>query len=150
MIITASFAITTIFSQKIKSYPPDSCGAKIEFDNIRHDFGVVLYNGDAFHKYVFTNTGSVPLIIKECLKGCGCTSVDWTKEAILPGKKGFVKATFNTQIVGHFNKGVDVYTNTLTPRVNLRLIGTVEKLPGITPENAIKANVEKTTQKQSW
>lgn len=103
--------------------------AQIVFDNIKHDFGIIPYMSDGSHIYVVTNTGTEPLIIINCVKGCGCTAVDWTKDPIKPGGTGLVKATFNTRILGHFSKGVDVYSNDpINSKVNLRLMGTVVKV----------------------
>jgi hypothetical protein len=106
-------------------------GAIINFDNIVHDFGLISYNSAGEHIYVITNTGTEPLIIYNCIKGCGCTQVDWTKEPIMPGQKGMVKASYNTKIIGQFSRGVDVYSNDFSkPKINLRLKGTVEVVPG--------------------
>ena len=43
---------------------------------------------------------------------CGCTTPDWSKEPIAPGKKGFVKASYNPAgRPGNFNKSVTVTSN---------------------------------------
>jgi hypothetical protein len=62
-------------------------GAEITIDQVVHDFGVIPYNGDGKHIFIITNTGTEPLIIYNCIKGCGCTQVDWTKTPIKPGEK---------------------------------------------------------------
>jgi hypothetical protein len=122
-------------------------GPQIKFDNIIHDFGIIPYMGNGSHIYIITNTGTEPLIIVNCVKGCGCTAVDWTKDPILPGNKGMVKATYNTKIKGSFSRGVDVYSNDPNNiRINLRLKGTVENDPTIQynqTSNAVKTPVEK-------
>jgi hypothetical protein len=106
-------------------------GPVLSFDNIVHDFGIIPYNGPGSHIYVITNTGTEPLIIYNCIKGCGCTDVEWTKEPIFPGKKGMVKATYNTKKIGEFSRGVDVYSNDpAMQKVNLRLKGSVIVMPG--------------------
>ena len=103
----------------------------ITFDNTIQDFGIIPYNGSGKHIFVVTNTGTEPLIIYNCIKGCGCTQVDWTKTPIMPGQKGFVLATYNTKKIGEFNRGVDVYSNdTNRPKINIRLKGSVEVVPG--------------------
>lgn len=123
-------------------------GSQITFDNIVHDFGVIPYMGNGSHVFVFTNTGTEPLIIVNCVKGCGCTSVDWTKDPILPGKKGMIKATYNTKKTGSFSRGVDVYSNDLNNlRINLRLKGIVEDDP--TTQNN-KATTAAKTPVEKW
>jgi hypothetical protein len=99
--------------------------AEITFENTKHDYGTIPYNGNGSYDYVFTNNGRTPLIITNCKKGCGCTAVSWTKGPVLPGQKGKVTATYNTRNIGYFNKGVDVFSNSTTPKINLRLLGTV-------------------------
>ena len=121
-------------------------GAKINFDNTVHDFGIIPYNGPGTHVYVITNTGNEPLIIYNCVKGCGCTEVAWTKEPIMPGQKGMVRAAYNTKKIGDFSRGVDVYSNDQTnPKVNIRLKGSVEVVPG--GEAPPIVNESKTTAK---
>lgn len=49
------------------------------------------------HTFIFTNTGSAPLIINEYSVACKCTKVVFSDEPILPGKKGTVKVIFDTE-----------------------------------------------------
>jgi hypothetical protein len=106
-------------------------GAQITFDNSIYSFGVIPYNSSGKHIFAITNTGTEPLIIYNCIKGCGCTQVEWTKMPIKPGEKGFVVATYNTKIIGHFSRGVDVYSNDPNnPKVNIKLKGEVLVVPG--------------------
>jgi hypothetical protein len=50
-------------------------------------------------KFGFTNTGNRPLLITGINASCGCTVVDTTtiREAILPGKKGIIRAIFHSE-----------------------------------------------------
>ncbi len=120
---------SSLLAQSSSNSPKAVFGAHITFTSSIHDFGVIQYKSDASYVYVFTNTGSEPLTITNCIKGCGCTSVDWTKDPIKPGGKGLIKATYDSKKIGYFNKGVDVYSNdAINPKVNLRLKGTVVKV----------------------
>jgi hypothetical protein len=124
---------------------------KIKFDNIIYDFGIIPYDSDGSHLYVYTNIGTTPLIITNCVKGCGCTDVVWTKIPVRPGQKGMVKATYNTKIMGNFSKGVDVYSNDpLFPKINLRLKGSVENMPENTDTPSIKnTSISKSNENKS-
>jgi hypothetical protein len=62
-------------------------------------------------RFEFTNTSSKPIIIENVAPSCGCTTADYTKEPILPGKKGFVEASYNAAAVGPFMKTVNVTTS---------------------------------------
>ncbi|MGE9313934.1 DUF1573 domain-containing protein [Niabella sp. CJ426] len=50
-------------------------------------------------KFSFTNTGNNPLLITGVNASCGCTVVDTTtiREAVLPGKKGVIRAIFHSE-----------------------------------------------------
>lgn len=102
--------------------------AVIGFNSQSHDFGTIKeVNGVVSYNFEFINTGSAPVLIKNVESSCGCTSPEWTKQPVLPGKKGFVKATFDPKDrPGFFDKTITVYSNTRTPVVELKIKGTVE------------------------
>jgi hypothetical protein len=62
-------------------------------------------------RFEFTNTTSKPIIIENVAPSCGCTTADYTKEPIAPGKKGFVEASYNAAAAGPFMKTVNVTTS---------------------------------------
>lgn len=62
-------------------------------------------------EFTFKNTGDKEVIITNVRTSCGCTASDYTREAIAPGKTGFVKATYNAATKGAFTKTVTVTTN---------------------------------------
>lgn len=78
--------------------------------------------------FEFTNTGSAPLLISSAKGQCGCTSVEYSREAIAPNKKGIVKATYNAASAGAFNKGVTVYANVPEQQIQLNIKGEVSNL----------------------
>jgi hypothetical protein len=84
---------------------------QVQIDNWVHDFGSLDLGVPATHAFQITNTGEVPLIINEVVTQCGCTATEWTREPILPGNKGFVKATYNSATTGRFNKAVTIKAN---------------------------------------
>jgi hypothetical protein len=73
-----------------------------------HDFGKIEQSTPAPVTFTVTNNGTNPLIIIGASSSCGCTVADYTKEPILPGKTGTVKATFNAAKPGLFTKTVTV------------------------------------------
>jgi hypothetical protein len=92
-----------------------------------HDFGEIIEGKMASHEFQVTNTGNQPLIISNVQPSCGCTSPHWTKEAIMPGKSGSVKATYNSAgRPGAFNKSLTIVSNIGTPKV-LHIKGSVIK-----------------------
>ena len=105
--------------------------ATISFEKLQHDFGKFEESdGPVTCEFIFTNTGNVPLIINRVVASCGCTSPDWTKQPIVPGGKGFVKATYNPRNrPGKFNKSISVFSNAEQPNVVLRILGDVNPRP---------------------
>lgn len=102
--------------------------AVISFTKKAHDFGNIReVNGAVSYDFEFTNTGNAPVLIKNVESSCGCTSPQWTKQPILPGKKGFVKAIFDPKDrPGYFDKTITVFSNAKTSVVELKIKGTVE------------------------
>ncbi|GAB3510574.1 DUF1573 domain-containing protein [Spirosoma knui] len=76
-----------------------------------HDFGRIEQGKPVTAKFTFTNTGDLPLVINTARGSCGCTGVDFSKDPIMPGQSGSVKATFNAAAPGAFSKTVTVESN---------------------------------------
>jgi hypothetical protein len=100
-----------------------------------HDFGTVEEGPSAEYVFTFTNTGKEPLTIQRVSASCGCTTPDWTKEPVLPGKTGIVKASYGTAgRPGHFDKTLTVFSNAGTKTLSIK--GDVEKAPDTSaPQN---------------
>ncbi len=99
----------------------------ISFEEEIFDFGEVKEDGGTVtHTFTFTNKGEQPLIVHNVRASCGCTSPDWTRQPIQPGKRGFVKVTFDPRNrPGNFNKSAIVSTNGTEPTKVLRITGKV-------------------------
>ncbi len=98
---------------------------KADFDKTLHEFGPILWKKPVTVNYVITNKGDQPLVISNVTVSCGCTVVDWTKEPILSGKSGTIKATFDAKMLGHFRKSVGVYCNASPKPIYLIMQGEV-------------------------
>jgi len=107
--VAATFALQ---AQNTTAQKPVSTNvAEISFDKETHDFGIIPQGTPATYTFIVTNKGKAPLIIANAAASCGCTTPEWTKEAIKPGGKGFIKATYNAATVGPFMKTITVSTN---------------------------------------
>ncbi len=91
------------------------------------NFGDVIESeGAVVHAFEFTNTTSRPIAIVNVQPSCGCTTPDWSKEPILPGKIGFVKASFDPAgRPGYFDKSLTITTDLAGAPVQLRIKGQV-------------------------
>jgi len=101
--------------------------AAISFESETFDFGKVKESaGPVTHKFVFTNTGSQPLVITKVTPSCSCTAPDWTKDPVMPGAKGFISATYDVKgRIGIFEKTVSVSSNAERSLVVLKISGDV-------------------------
>lgn len=77
------------------------------------DFGSVVESGGAVeHEFVFVNNAGRPLRILSVQPSCGCTTPDWSRDAVQPGKGGFIKARFDPRgRPGYFNKSLTITTD---------------------------------------
>ncbi len=78
-----------------------------------YDFGEIKEaDGKVAHTFVIENTGDAPLVLTRVIASCGCTTPEWTKEPIAPGKSGDVKITYNpVGRPGVFAKAISIYSN---------------------------------------
>ena len=83
----------------------------ITFNETTLDYGTVKANSDGNRVFIVKNTGKKPLIISNVRPSCGCTTPEWSKNPILPGKTGQIKVYYNTAITGEFRKSIDVMSN---------------------------------------
>lgn len=97
------------------------------FKEKTHDFGEVLeQQGHADYDFIFTNNSGRPVRIISVQASCGCTTPGWTKEAVAPGKTGFIKASFDPKgRPGYFNKSLMVMTDLSGNPITLQIKGTV-------------------------
>jgi len=101
---------------------------RISFKQLMHDYGKIFQGADGTFSFKFINTGNEPLILSRPRSSCGCTVPSWPKEPILPGDSAQIDVTYNTHILGLFNKSVAVYSNAAKTIV-LRIKGRVVPRP---------------------
>ena len=116
----------------------------MQFEKDLHDFGNVPEGTMATHEFRFKNTGNQPIIISNVQASCGCTTPDWTKTPVMPGKTGIIKAMYSSAgRPGVFNKTVTVTSNAAEPSKVLSIKGTVltkdEIKPTLTPAQLAKS-----------
>lgn len=102
--------VTVLFSVSMKSQ-------QISLEKNRIDYGIIQLGSDGSKEVNFTNIGTVPLIIKNVIGQCGCTSTmennspGWTTTPILPNEKGVIKFKYDTKRLGKFNKIITIQSN---------------------------------------
>lgn len=84
----------------------------ISFNETTHDYGVVSPKSDGNTFFLVKNTGDKPLVISRVQPSCGCTTPDFSKEPILPGKTGKINVHYAVDThPGTFLKSIEVYSN---------------------------------------
>lgn len=89
-------------------------GAKIVFDKESYNFGeIARTGGDVQTEFVYKNSGTKPLVIKKVTKSCTCTTVEFSKRPIMPGKSGVITVVYAPDKLpaGTFHKAIKVFTN---------------------------------------
>ncbi|MFT4677951.1 MAG: hypothetical protein ACI84C_001039 [Flavobacteriales bacterium] len=87
--------------------------AEFLFEDGVHKFPKTEEGDQLSHTFNFENTGDAPLIISSYKVECTCTIAAYSKEPILPGAKGSVVVTFDTnEKIGWQYRQIDLYANT--------------------------------------
>ena len=103
-------------------------GPAITFEEVKYDFGSVVAGGTVDHVFKFKNTGTAPLIISNIGVSCGCTTPEWTKVPVAPGKTGTISAHFNsTGKMGMQNKVLTIESNATAGNTTVSLVGEVKE-----------------------
>ena len=72
------------------------------------------------------NTGEKPLVIQDVITSCGCLTVDYPQEPVMPGKEAVIGVTYKADNPGYFNKAATVYCNAENSPIKLRVSGNAE------------------------
>lgn len=93
------------------------------------DFGTVKEGEKVDLTFRFRNTGDKPLLVQSAVAGCGCTVPEYTREPVMPGKEGFIKAVFNSSGQPPMvHKSVSVEMNTKGTQVHtVSFMGEIKK-----------------------
>lgn len=101
---------------------------EVKIDNAKQSFETVDQGEVVKLKYIITNVGAVPLILKDYEVECSCTSADYAVEPILPGKSVTVMVTFDTKSAyERQDRTVEILSNVKGGRIKLRFKGNVKK-----------------------
>ncbi|HQE12089.1 MAG TPA: DUF1573 domain-containing protein [Flavipsychrobacter sp.] len=116
---------------------------KFKFKTDTHDFGNIPEGPSVTYVFEFKNVGKAPLIINNASASCGCTSPEWPKEPIKPGKKGQIKVTFLTAGRGGQPFFKDVYISSNVPTENnapiqLHIKGFVTAASNVPADNKVR------------
>jgi hypothetical protein len=106
---------------------PDKPSSAVTFKEMVYNFNKVEYGSDVSHSFIFTNNSNAPVTIKEVTPSCGCTTTDYTKGPVMPGKQGSISIKYDSSRVGYFAKTVTVKIG--EDSFILTFLGTVNPAP---------------------
>ncbi|MEO9873063.1 DUF1573 domain-containing protein [Ekhidna sp.] len=109
--------------------------SNLNFEVVDHDFGEIREEkGAAEFTFSFVNNGDIPIRIMNVKASCGCTTPGWTREEVMPGDSGYVKAKYNPRNrPGRFRKSLRLTTTDAASNQTLYIMGFVKPKPK-TPE----------------
>ena len=98
------FAYTLLFFTSLVSL----CAQSLSFKEDVIDVGLTQWYHPITATYVFTNVSEQPLTIQYVDPGCGCMEPEWTRGTIQPGASGRVIITYNAEMLGRFDRMIEV------------------------------------------
>lgn len=127
MIMNSRNIIVTILLMlvSIAMSAQEKFGNAVSFDRTVHDFGTVQLNSGALAcTFTFKNIDSKPMAIYNIVTSCGCTTIDYPREPIMPGKSATIKVEYtNDEGPYPFDKSVTVQMSNYSKPIILRIRG---------------------------
>lgn len=75
------------------------------------DFGRIPQGRPVTHVFEVVNNGKDTVSITNVQASCGCTTPQWNKEPIAPGKSTLITVGYNAAAEGPFTKGIYIQAN---------------------------------------
>lgn len=118
----------------------------LQFRELKHDFGQIQQNRPVTYNFVVVNKTNQPLKIDNVQASCGCTTPEWSRDAIQPGAATTIKVGYNAAAEGAFSKSIAVQYNS-TQSATLLISGNVYKTPATSaPVNSSLSLFKQTNQ----
>jgi hypothetical protein len=130
ILLSVGFSVAAAAQQNTTATPET-----IQLSETSYNFGKIAQGKPVTHNFIITNTGKDSLKLDNVQASCGCTTPEWSREAIAPGKSTTVKVGYNAASEGAFEKAITIYYNSGQVK-QLTIKGTVWK----TPDQSAPAN----------
>lgn len=96
---------------------------KVHIDQISVSLGNFDWQEEQKKTFTLKNIGDKPLVIEEVNTSCGCTTVNYSKEPVQPGKELVLEVSYKAEHAEHFNKTITVYCNSESSPIRLTISG---------------------------
>ncbi len=97
----------------------------IKFKDAKHDFGKIKQGVPVDYDFAFQNISDKPVVIENAWASCGCTTPTKPEKPTAKGKSNTIKAGFNAQSPGPFDKTVYVKVQGIDLPFELKITGEV-------------------------
>ncbi len=124
--LTASILIISLVRSKNPHSAEEFHETTIEFNHAELDLGNLKQGKPQPGTFTFTNTGDTPFVMTNVATSCGCTTPEWPRHPIEPGKTGEIKVTYDAQHTGRFIKTIRVEGNVAGGAIALSIKGQVQ------------------------
>lgn len=94
---------------------------RISFEKNTVNAGTTLWKKPVTAVFKFTNKDKDPLFVREVDAGCGCLTPEWRTDTVMKGEDGEIRVTYDAQLLGHFDRYIDVYTNASEKPTRVRM-----------------------------
>ncbi|WP_422089779.1 DUF1573 domain-containing protein [Tenacibaculum ovolyticum] len=98
---------------------------EFKFETASIDYGKIEKGSEKKRVFEFTNIGDAPLVITQVVSTCGCAVPKKPEKPIMPGQKGLIEVSYDTNRVGGFSKMFTVISNAKAKRKALKIKGFV-------------------------
>lgn len=128
-ILVIFFTLSIVNGQSVSTMPQAAPPVEtIILKETSFDFGKIIQGRPVYHVFEIINKGKEPLEISNVQTTCGCTTPEWSGEAVASGASTIIKVGYNAATEGPFTKAITVvYNNNQTK--NIIISGTVYKAP---------------------
>lgn len=119
--------ILVVLAGKAQTLAP-SGGDVLELKQSSFDFGKIQQGRPVTHVFEIVNTGKDSLMLENVRASCGCTTPEWTHDAIAPGATSPIKVGYNAMAEGTFSKTVTIFYDQNKTKI-IHISGTVYRSP---------------------
>ena len=132
LLLLVCLAVSAFITQAQTTTPANTTTAKtaevIQLKETAYDFGKIQQGRPVTHNFELVNVGKEPLMLENVQASCGCTTPEWSKDAIQAGATTIIKVGYNAASEGPFNKTITITYNN-NQHKTLTISGTVYKGP---------------------
>jgi uncharacterized protein DUF1573 len=128
-ILAVCFAAFSLTMQAQTATPADTKPAEVlQLKEITYNFGKIQQGRPVTHNFEIVNTGKDALMLENVQASCGCTTPEWSRDAIQAGATSVIKVGYNAANEGAFQKTITIQYNNHQTKT-LTISGTVFKGP---------------------